>query len=44
MDLATITIRVAPDAAQMFNTVSAEKRRKLEARLSLRRWPSFKPS
>ena len=36
MDTETITIRVAPDAAHIFNTVSADQRRKFEALLSLR--------
>ena len=36
MDTETITIRVAPDAARIFNTVSADQRRKFEALLSLR--------
>lgn len=36
MDTETITIRVAPDAARIFNTVSVDQRRKFEALLSLR--------
>ena len=36
MNTETITIRVAPDAARVFNTVSADQQRKLEALLSLR--------
>ncbi len=36
METETITIRVAPDAARVFNTVSEDQQRKLEALLSLR--------
>jgi Mg/Co/Ni transporter MgtE len=36
METETITIRVTPDAARIFNTVSADEQRKLEALLSLR--------
>ncbi len=36
MNTETITIRVAPDAARVFNTVSADQQRKLEALVSLR--------
>lgn len=36
METETITIRVAPAAAQLFNTVSPAQQRKLEALLSLR--------
>ncbi len=36
METETITIRVAPDAARVFNTVSPDQQRKLEALLSLR--------
>lgn len=36
METEAITIRVAPDAARVFKTVSADQQRKLEALLSLR--------
>lgn len=36
METEAITIRVTPDAARVFNAVSAEQQRKLEALLSLR--------
>lgn len=36
MESETITIRVTPDAARAFKTVSADQQRKLEALLSLR--------
>jgi hypothetical protein len=36
METETITIRVAPDAARVFNTVPEDQQRKLEALLSLR--------